>query len=561
MSHPKSTETDHRETNGALQDERYLDDLYQITSDTGLSFEEKVEQLLTVGCEYFGVGIGMLTHEQKDCFEIEQMVGSHPVIGEGTLTPPMTDNYCRHVVSTGETTCVHDAGEAGWEEDALYHELGLECYAGVKLTAGNERYGTLAFSDLSPRDRAFTTADRTSLELMGQCVSYELERRRRVDYLTALNALSRELMGVKTADAVSERVVEAAKTTLNLPNTAIALYDDQRGELRPAAQTDTANEILRATSLLEAEDGACREAYTDATPRQITDPLNGVDATVHPSVTELAVFPLGDHGVFVTGSTTTGGFPSADFDFAETVAANTEAALDRAEHERILERQNSRLESFASMLAHELRNPLAIAQIYHERSTGPNADETAAEEVTTALGRIEEMIDVLLVTARGSGSVIDWGDVALAEVATDAWSDVSAEAAELVVETEGTIRADPTHLHHMLENLFRNSVEHGDTAVTVRVGDIAAPGSAANDESKGERPVGGFYVEDDGQGIPEEEYDTVFDAGHTSDSGGIGLGLTFIAQLTDIYGWEYTLTESEDGGVRFEFVGVDYVSG
>ena len=166
------------------------------------------------------------------------------------------------------------------------------------------------------------------------------------------------------------------------------------------------------------------------------------------------------------------------------------------------------------------------------------------------------MIDVLLVTARGPGSVIDWEEVALAEAATDAWADVSAEATELVVETDRTIRAEPIHLHHMLENLFRNSVEHGETTATVRIGDIAAPVNDAADEFEGERSVGGFFVEDDGRGISEEKYETVFDAGHTTGSAGTGLGLTFVAQLAEIYGWKYTLTESADGGARFEFVGV-----
>ncbi|MFC4552610.1 MULTISPECIES: sensor histidine kinase [Halorussus] len=541
MSHREHRDAGRHQSDGLSQHQRYLNDLYQITSDTTLSFEEKVEQLLTVGCDYFDVGIGMLTHERKDCFEIEQMVGSHPVIGEGTLTPPMTDNYCRHVVESGETTCVHDAGDAGWEDDALYHEFDLQCYAGVKVTARNETYGTFAFSDLSPRDRAFTSADQTFLELMGQCVNYELERKQRVDYLTALNALSRELMGVKTTADVSERVVEAASTTLDLPVTAIALYDD-RDRLQSVARTDAAEEVLDGNSLFGGEDGACWEAYVDGASRRVSGSLDGLDAAAHPSVSELAVFPLGDHGVFVTGSSASDGFRSSDFDFVETVAANTKAALDRAERERALERQNSRLESFASMLAHELRNPLSIAQIYHRQAVEGDGD--AAAEVTAALDRIEEMIDVLLVTARKGESVIDWEDVSLAEAAADAWSDASTESADLLVETDRTVRSDPVHLHHMLENLFQNSVEHSETTVTVRIGDLP----------------GGFYVEDDGPGIATDESETVFEAGHTTETNGFGLGLTFVKQLADVYGWDCTLTESESGGARFEFTDVDVSS-
>ena len=212
----------------------------------------------------------------------------------------------------------------------------------------------------------------------------------------------------------------------------------------------------------------------------------------------------------------------------------------RKEREQALKRQNNRLESFASMLAHELRNPLTIAKIYHPQAA--DGDPEAAEEVTTALDRIERMIDILLVTARGGDSVIEWEPIAVRDIARKAWEDDATDESELVVDTERTIQADRTHVRHLFENLFRNAIEHGGEDVTIRVGDL----------------TDGFYVEDDGAGVPEEERDAVFEAGHSTEGDGIGLGLTFVAQLADTYGWEYRLTESESGGARFEFRNVEY---
>lgn len=51
----------------------------------------------------------------------------------------------------------------------------------------------------------------------------------------------------------------------------------------------------------------------------------------------------------------------------------------------------------------------------------------------------------------------------------------------------------------------------------------------------------------------------MFDAGYSTDSNSIGLGLTFVAQLVATYGWEYDVTESDEGGARFEFTGVELV--
>ncbi|WP_435177031.1 sensor histidine kinase [Halorussus sp. AFM4] len=213
------------------------------------------------------------------------------------------------------------------------------------------------------------------------------------------------------------------------------------------------------------------------------------------------------------------------------------------EYSRRLERQNERLESFAGMLAHELRNPLNVAQIYLQRLEGDPED---VAEVESGLDRIEEMIDILLVTVRGSEANVDWKPVSLADVTAAAWSDLSPDEAELVVATDQTIRADPVHVRHLFRNLFSNALEHGDPTVTVRVGSL-------------ETGVG-FYVEDDGPGIPEDDRESVVQAGYTTKSGGLGLGLAFVANLVDTYGWDWTIAESAAGGARFEFSGVDVVT-
>jgi len=203
------------------------------------------------------------------------------------------------------------------------------------------------------------------------------------------------------------------------------------------------------------------------------------------------------------------------------------------------QRQNERLDSFASMVAHELRNPLHIAQLYHRPAA--EGDGAAAEEVATALERIEEIIDVILVTARSRDSAVDREPVDLADAAADAWADTATAEADLVVEAGRTVDADPIHLHHLLLNLFKNAVEHGGRDVTISVGEIPD----------------GFYVEDDGSGIPAEKRCRVFGAGFTTDADGIGLGLTFVARLAETYDWQCSVTQNDAGGARFEFTGVE----
>jgi signal transduction histidine kinase len=74
--------------------------------------------------------------------------------------------------------------------------------------------------------------------------------------------------------------------------------------------------------------------------------------------------------------------------------------------------------------------------------------------------------------------------------------------------------------------------------VTVRVGGLGG-GS-------------GFYVEDDGPGIPEGERDDVFVPGFTTKEGGTGVGMASVAQIVAAHGWRIRVRDGRDGGARFE---------
>jgi len=77
------------------------------------------------------------------------------------------------------------------------------------------------------------------------------------------------------------------------------------------------------------------------------------------------------------------------------------------------------------------------------------------------------------------------------------WENVSTADATLEINVDGQIRADPSRLKQLMENLIRNAVDHGGDTVTVTIGDI-------DDRS-------GFYVADDGVGIEEAKRDRIFE--------------------------------------------------
>jgi signal transduction histidine kinase len=69
------------------------------------------------------------------------------------------------------------------------------------------------------------------------------------------------------------------------------------------------------------------------------------------------------------------------------------------------------------------------------------------------------------------------------------------------------------------------------------------------------RAGSGFYVADDGSGIPEDKRESVFESGFSTEESGTGFGLAIVAEIAEAHHWEPTVTDSRDGGARFEFVG------
>ncbi|ELZ57524.1 MULTISPECIES: PAS domain-containing sensor histidine kinase [unclassified Haloferax] len=234
---------------------------------------------------------------------------------------------------------------------------------------------------------------------------------------------------------------------------------------------------------------------------------------------------------------------------------------DRKRAELEAEEKAERLRNLARMLSHDLRNPLSVAVGYVESLLDDVVAADGLEQVAGALDRMDDIITDALVLARHD-AVEELSTVDLETRATTAWEHVDTGSADLVVADTVEFRADPSLLGHVFENLFRNAVEHGSTGSRDSPDDAVEHG-ASDDLTVtvgvlcGDADVTGFYVEDDGVGIPAETRDEVFEAGYTTGERGTGLGLSIVAQAVHTHDWDIDVTEAENGGARFEITGVE----
>lgn len=216
------------------------------------------------------------------------------------------------------------------------------------------------------------------------------------------------------------------------------------------------------------------------------------------------------------------------------VAGFSRDVTERKEDERALEAQNRRLERLASIVSHDLQSPLSVVEgsIDLARETG---DEGHLDRAERAADRIGALADDILTLARRGDAVGDLAPHTLSDVAERAWDETDTTGARLVVESDGVVEADRERLRQLFANLFDNAATHGGEAVVVRFGTVHD----------------GFYVADDGVGVPDDATEAVFDPTYTTSEDGTGLGLDIVRSVAEAHGWTVEVEESVDGGARF----------
>lgn len=197
-----------------------------------------------------------------------------------------------------------------------------------------------------------------------------------------------------------------------------------------------------------------------------------------------------------------------------------------------------RLEGIVKLFAHEIRNPLSIALNQLDHLNG-EVDPSAVDRVTAQLQQIDTILETLhTVVADNDVQITTYRDIGT--IAAAAWEDIEHPEAELFITGSPRIRADQDLLERLFSNLFRNAVQYGGSEVLIRVGSLPD----------------GFFVEDDGPGIPVADRERVFEWGFSGDEYEMGVGLSFVREIVHLHGWSISITSSDLGGTRFEIRGV-----
>ncbi|MGQ3411209.1 PAS domain S-box protein [Natrinema sp. LN54] len=396
-------------------------------------------------------------------------------------------------------------------------------------------------------------------------ISDRMERERRI---RKLHEGTRRLMAAERTDEVARVACEIARDALSLEINSVHLYEEraeyhavsadeppavtdssadsvrERGVLVPAAATDRTEALFGSVPSIGPGDGISWDAF-EAGETIVHGDVRRAENVRNPetAIRSEAHIPLGTTGIFIASSTTPNDFDPETITLARILAANVEAALKRARREdelatrtAELERQNDRLEAFASTVSHDLRNPLTLAAGHLENLEAhiDGDGECYREEIDWALERMDDLIENVLTLARSGQRLTATEPVDIDDVVDQAHRTVDPDLELVRDEPLPTVEADADRLLVCFENAFRNAREHVGTDVTIAV----------------ENTDDGFAITDDGPGVPPGERGDILESGYSTSPDGTGFGLAIVSEVVEAHGWSVTVGESDAGGLR-----------
>ncbi|WP_172299981.1 ATP-binding protein [Pseudoruegeria sp. HB172150] len=496
--------------------------LYMLAVEPDLPLEIKIQKLLQLGTRVLGMPLGIVSRIRDQSYEVLHCEGPDWAPTAGTYFA-LGETYCIHTLEAGDVTHFHHAGASRIATHPCYRGFGLESYIGVPLVAGGVRVGTVNFSNPEQRE-PFEPREIALVRFFARWLGQEWQRREEHCAVARQSAL---------LTAVFDTVPEA-----------IILCDEQR-RIRlanPAAQEmfgySSAELIGRQTSILYPS----VSDYAALTNKYYNDPPSKRDALEltfrrregSEFLGEVAVTPL----------------------FNEESEFNGYVVMVRDISER--HAMETTRKELISNVSHELRSPVTsiLGSLKLLALNTRDLSEKSAGLVDIAhrnAERLQHLVDDILELEVLSDSsfalqveAIDFLTL-LHRAADDMAGYASQHSVEIVVDEKShvdfTVEGDSSRLLQVLTNLLSNAIKASPEGGTVVMG-LTQDGS-------------GFWVRDQGMGIPAELQPVLYDRfkrareGYARPQSSTGLGMSIVKEIVDYHLGEIRYVTEKGKGTEF----------
>ncbi|MEP3430512.1 MAG: diguanylate cyclase [Roseibium sp.] len=157
--------------------ERTLAELYAITSTRELGHEDKIAEILRLGCEHFDLSFGVISHVIDDRYNIMYAQSPNGELAYG-MSFELKDTYCALTLEADGPLATSNAAKSEFAKHPCYEVFALETYIGAPLLVDGEVHGTINFTSADIRKRAFTPADLQIIRQFADWIGHEIARQR-----------------------------------------------------------------------------------------------------------------------------------------------------------------------------------------------------------------------------------------------------------------------------------------------------------------------------------------------------------------------------------------------
>ena len=190
--------------------EATLSSLYGITSTRDLGYDEKIQQILRIGCEHYDLPFGIISQIVENSYSVKWAECPNKEIEAGA-TFALGDTYCSNTLAAASPVAIAHTAQSELATHPCYKTFGLETYIGAPLLVDGVRYGTINFTSPDPRRRPFTKTDTEIIRQFADWIGNEIAREQ--DHQALMNAKVRleriastdDLTGILNRRAFMER--------------------------------------------------------------------------------------------------------------------------------------------------------------------------------------------------------------------------------------------------------------------------------------------------------------------------------------------------------------------
>ena len=152
--------------------------LYEATSNSGLSLDDRISETLKLGCRVLGMEIGKLGSQdpENNASTFLNTIAPAELPAKRGLVLPLDKTFCNITFSTDGPIAIHHVSTSSYKDHPAAEFLGMEAYIGTTIYVHDKKFGTVNFSNRQPMKKPFTQADIDFVNLLGKWISVTMEQ-------------------------------------------------------------------------------------------------------------------------------------------------------------------------------------------------------------------------------------------------------------------------------------------------------------------------------------------------------------------------------------------------